>query len=220
MKDQDARWKAAQNLAVLLKLRGQVGVLRQQLASAEAKAVSPADAIASLMTDPAEKELSRIEIRQALKSRYTPLVKTLNLPPEAADKLFSLITQNELSEKDRFAALARGDLDVTAALQERDNAKKELQHQIQSLLGAEDYGQFAEFNREADARATVNAINDQMGKDALSEEQSSAFRISCVLNPRSLWITWICSGPRNRWMQFIKSVLIAPNTCCTKPPAF
>jgi hypothetical protein len=161
--------QSAEKLAELLNLRGQVGALRQQLA---AQSGSPAKAIASLLDDPAKKELARRELQKALQSRFASFIQAHNLPPDTVDKLFSIITQNELSKTDRLAALVRGDLDVTGALQDRDNTKQSALQQLQVLLGDETYNQLMEFNRQADANTLVTAINGQMRDNPLTADQS------------------------------------------------
>ncbi len=53
------RLKSGQNSKELLKLRGQVGMLREQAAASEAKANAPASGLAKMMNDPAMRDYLR-----------------------------------------------------------------------------------------------------------------------------------------------------------------
>ena len=64
LNEENARLKSGQNQSELLKLRGQVGALRQQLVSAEAKANTFSSSLNKIMADPAMKELSDPSGRQ------------------------------------------------------------------------------------------------------------------------------------------------------------
>lgn len=170
--DENARLKSGRDLAELLKLRGEVGKLRQQSGLSHAQTNTPGKAIARLMDNTAAKELARVQIREALKSRYAPLVQKMNLSPEATESLYNLITENELTKKGMLAQLMSGDLDVNAALQARDNGKTELANQITALLGDAGYTQFDQFNHDTDAGELVKGLNRELGENALNDEQS------------------------------------------------
>lgn len=158
----------------LLKLRGLVGALRQELLSA-AKTNSLANTLANLVSDPAQKELARVQIRQALKVRYAAFIQSEGLSPAASDKLIELITQNEVDKKERLAGVVRGDVDVPTALQDRENAKKELDVQLQALLGEAGASQLAKTELALGSFLLMTGINTQLGSFALNEEQSRQF---------------------------------------------
>jgi RNA polymerase sigma factor (sigma-70 family) len=160
------------NSTELLKLRGEVGVLRQQAALDAAKTKSPGEAVAKVMNDSSAIELARVQTRQALKYRYTPLTQKLNLSPEATDKLFNLIIENELKKKVVLAQLLSGDMDAETAFQSRDNAKTELESQIAALLGDSGYAQFDQFNHDTAAGELVKGLNRELGDKALNDDQS------------------------------------------------
>ncbi len=164
-----APWSAGSQLNELLRLRGQVGALRQQLASTEAQ---NAGAFAALMNAPAQKELIRMQLQQALHERYDPLVGRLNIPPETADKIGDLFIENELRKKDWVAALIRRDLDLNTALQQRDQAKKELDSQVAAIAGDTLYAELQQFDRDANARDMLKVLKNGMGSAPLNDDQS------------------------------------------------
>jgi RNA polymerase sigma factor (sigma-70 family) len=156
------------NSAELLKLRGEVGRLRQQAASNP----SPAQAMAAVMKDSSAVGLARVQIRQALKTRYAPLVEALQLSPETTDNVFNLITENEVKKKIICAQLVSGDMDVDTALRERDKGTAETERQIADVLGDSGYVKYDQFNHDTAASDLVKGLNKALGALALNEEQS------------------------------------------------
>jgi RNA polymerase sigma factor (sigma-70 family) len=167
---ENARLKSGQNLAELLKLRGEVGVLRDQSTTADSNSV-PANAMAKLMDSSTSKELSRVKIHELLKYRYAPLLAQLNLSTDEGEKFYNLIIDNEIKKKGLLAQLLRGDTDVDSALQARDTTKADLESQISALLGITGHAQYGAYNHTADAAEAVKRLNNQLGPLALSPDQ-------------------------------------------------
>lgn len=167
------------NSAELLKLRGEVGRLRQQAASKP----SPAQAMAAVMKDSSAVELARVQIRQVLKTRYAPLVDALHLSPETTDKVFNLITENEVKKKIICAQLVSGDMDVDTALRERDKGKAETERQIADVLGDSGYAHYDQFNHDTAAGELVKGLNKALGTRALNEEQSMRLQALFAAKP-------------------------------------
>jgi RNA polymerase sigma factor (sigma-70 family) len=162
--------KSGNGLAELLSLRSKVGMLQQQ--SAGNGTNSAAQAMARLMNDTPAKELARVQIRQKLKSVYTPLAQAMNLSPEQTDQLYNLIIDGELKKKEMLAKLLSGDLDVETALQARDSTKTELDAQIAALLGDSGFTQFDQYYHEMAATELINGLNRELGSLSLNDDQS------------------------------------------------
>jgi RNA polymerase sigma factor (sigma-70 family) len=92
LKEENARLKSAQNATEVLKLRGQVGMLRQQATAKDAKTSAPTSGLAKLMSDPAMKEYIRQAQIDKIRSLYADLFKELKLSPEQSDKFLQLFT--------------------------------------------------------------------------------------------------------------------------------
>jgi RNA polymerase sigma factor (sigma-70 family) len=167
------------NSAELLRLRGEVGRLRQQ----EASRPSPAQAVAAVMKDSSAVELARVQIRQVLDARYAPLVEALQLSAETRDKVFNLITENELKKKMICAQLMSGDMDVETALQERDKGKGATERQIAEVLGESGYADYDQFNHDNAAGELIKGLNKQLGALALNEEQSKRIQALFAAKP-------------------------------------
>ena len=139
--EENGRLKSGQNLAELLKLRSQVGKLKQQAAAGGAKGSDSSNSLAKYLNDPATRELNRVEIERAVRAKYTTLSHQLNLSPEVTDKFINLLVDSEMNKKDMLARAVTENWDGQTALQNRDEEKAGLQSQLTSLLGEPGYTQ-------------------------------------------------------------------------------
>jgi hypothetical protein len=128
-------------------------------------------------------ELARVQIRQVLDARYAPLVEALQLSAETRDKVFNLITENELKKKMICAQLMSGDMDVETALQERDKGKGATERQIAEVLGESGYADYDQFNHDNAAGELIKGLNKQLGALALNEEQSKRIQALFAAKP-------------------------------------
>ncbi len=177
-----ARLQSGQQLNELLKLRGQVGALQQSLLS-NLQTNSVSSAIANLLNDPAQRALNQIQAHEDAKDKYSTLAKTLNLSPSDADKFFGLISDNEMKKRDLIAAVMSGNMDVTTALQQRDEAKTEMENQLKTLLGDSGYAQYDKFNLDSFAEDRVNALNRELGSNAFNDEQRKQIKAVFAATP-------------------------------------
>ncbi len=142
-------------------------------AAAAAKSNSVGSALGKLLDDPAMKEMMRQQQLSMLKSQYAPLIKQLNLTPEAADKFIQLLADNAAAKMDLGMAVLKGDMDRAAAKQSMTDAKNDLTGQMQSLLGTDGYAQYDQFNQDLPAKTMLGLIKDEMGDNPLTEDQSA-----------------------------------------------
>src|SRR6202000_2423745 len=112
---ENALLKSGRGFDELLKLRGEIGVLRQQQAGGDTN--TPAQVMAQLMNNHAAEELARVQTLQKLKATYTPFAQKMNLSPEQTSQLYDLIAENEIKKREALAKLLSGDVDVETALQ-------------------------------------------------------------------------------------------------------
>ncbi|MEY2467200.1 MAG: hypothetical protein QOD03_1721 [Verrucomicrobiota bacterium] len=176
LQGENERLKSGQTLAELLKLRGEVGVLRRQSVSSETK-TKPLFAMAQLMNDPQTKEYLRQENLRRLKEQYGPLFKELKLTPEEVEKFIQLHDDQWLKASEVSLALAaKGNVDREETLramteQAMAEAYKEFENQLRSLLGDAGYARYIESNNEIPGRATVKQLDSQLGDNRLSDDQ-------------------------------------------------
>ena len=114
--DENARLKSNPNATELLKLRGEVGPLRQRAAADQADASR--SGLAKMMNDPAMKEFIHQAQLDKIKSMFADLVKGLKLTPEQADQFYQLINDNASKHLERFTATGQTTSDPGADDQE------------------------------------------------------------------------------------------------------
>jgi RNA polymerase sigma factor (sigma-70 family) len=170
IREENTRLKSGQDLSELLKLRGEVGNLRAQTSKTDTN--TAAAELAKLMNSSASKELAKVQLRQTLKSRYTPLLQELNLSAPDAEKFYDLIIESELQKKVLLAKLLSGDLDPETGLQNRDSTQAELTSALTDLLGQSGYARFDQYNHDSAAADLVKGLNKELGSLALNPDQS------------------------------------------------
>jgi RNA polymerase sigma factor (sigma-70 family) len=168
LREENARLKAGQNAAELMRLRGQVGVLRQQAAASEAKTGAPASGLAKLMSDPAMKAYIHQAQVEKIRSMYADFFKELKLAPEQSDKFLQILTDKAAQGMAKYMAPGQG-----AETQAPADSSSDLQSQLQALLGDAGYARFKEYSDEIPARTTVSLLNSQLGDKTLNADQSS-----------------------------------------------
>ena len=167
VQEENARLKSGQNTAELLKLRGEVGPLREQVAAGQTPP-PPTTGIAKLMSDPAMKEYIRKAQADKIRSLYADLFKELKLTPEQTDTFLKLFTDQAEKGMAKMAKSGQGTPDQGTA-----DSSADLLNQVQSLLGETNYTRFKEFSQEIPARTTINLLNTQLGDTPLNNEQSA-----------------------------------------------
>jgi RNA polymerase sigma factor (sigma-70 family) len=168
MEEENARLKSGQSTAELLKLRGEVGPLRQRAAANETQPQPPTTGIAKLMSDPAMKEYIRQAQADKIRSLYRDLFKELKLTPEQTDAFLQLFTDQAEKGMAKMMNSGQGTPDPGAT-----DSQADLLSQVQSLLGETNFVRFKEFSQEIPARATINLLNTQLGDTPLNNEQSA-----------------------------------------------
>jgi hypothetical protein len=167
VQEENARLKSGQNTAELLRLRGQVGVLRQQAAN-QAKTQAPSSALDKMMNDPAMKELIRQAQTEKLRSMYADLIKELKLSPEQSDQFLQVMTDMASQALAKYSSTEQGspgDIDP--------NTRARLGSQLHELLGDEGLARFKEYSDEIPGRITVSMLNSQLGDNQLNSNQST-----------------------------------------------
>jgi len=169
LSEENAQLKSRANSTELLKLRGEVGTLRQQAASNRTPLPQPSGGLARMMNDPAMKEYMLKAMQEKMKSMYADLIKELNLTPEQTEQFVRLISGVASKELDRLTAPGQG-----TPSQAETEASPEMLSQLRALLGDAGCVRFKEFSEEMPARATLTLLNGQLGAARLTAEQSAS----------------------------------------------
>ncbi len=169
--EENARLKSGQNLGELLKLRSEVGQLRQQAADA-GKGNDISNSLAKYLNDPTSRELDRVQIERKLRVDFARLSRQLKLSPEATDKFINLIVASEMNKKNMLARAVTENWDGQTAMKNRDEERANLQNQLTGLLGESGYQQYDQYRRDAAAGELVTGLNAELGDRALDDTQS------------------------------------------------
>jgi uncharacterized protein YbcI len=119
-----------------------------------------------MMSDPAMKEYIHQVQAKMIKERYEPLVNELKLTPEKAEKFTQLI--GDIWAKGTEAASGGGETATQTVQEAVEKANKEME----SLLGEAGYTRYNEFNLEMPARATVKMLDEKLGDNRLTPDQT------------------------------------------------
>jgi RNA polymerase sigma factor (sigma-70 family) len=168
LSEENVRLKSGRNASELLKLRGEVGVLRQQAASNEGKA-SPPGGLAGMMSDPAFEEYLRQSIKEKMTTLYADLITELKLTPEQKDQFLKLLSEAASKSMSQLAATAQGSTN-----QSGPDPWVETGKQLYRLLGETGINRFRDYSAELPGRATLALLNSQPETAALSAEQSAS----------------------------------------------
>jgi RNA polymerase sigma factor (sigma-70 family) len=168
LNEQIAQMKSEQRQAELLKLRGQVGALRDQLNTAQSDAAT--SGFAKMMSDPAMNDYIRIAMVDLVKRRYTALFQELKLSPEQIDKFTQAMTDYFHKGAQQLAASQQSGGSQPPSDQ---NFGEEMAKQLQALLGEDGAARFKEYSQEIPARTTVDLLNVELGASKLSDEQTA-----------------------------------------------
>ncbi len=167
---ENARLRSGQMLTELLRLRGQVGVLRQELMT-----VGPGTFLALpalVATDPAVKAQVRERFRRSVQLNSGALFEELKLTHREADDVLQAYADAELKRLETFAAVPPGTRGQQELTQIEDDARADFYRHLQSLLGETSAGRIKDAFEEAPALFTIDLLNLQLGANQLTEEQA------------------------------------------------
>jgi hypothetical protein len=167
-KEENARLKSGQNVTELMKLRGEVAMLKQKPISNQVSASVPSSGIAKMMSDPAMKEYIRLAQREKIKSLYTDLFKELKMTPDQTKDFLQVLCDVASKGLDRLTSTGQATPDAAT----RDD-EMALKNQLQAVLGAAGYARYKDYSQEIPARTTVSLLNAQVGDNPLNDEQSA-----------------------------------------------
>jgi len=187
LREENEQLKSGLNLAELLKLRGEVGVLRKQLAAAGSGTNAPTSGMAKLMSDPTMKEYIHQAQLKMIRERYGPLFKELKLTLEQTKSFTQLVGELWLKNSDVAASLPQGGSDRAKAVAAMADASRELDDDLRSLLGDDGYARYQEFGREIPAHTAVKLTDALLGDNRLSDDQGN--RLVQIVNAEPFALT-------------------------------
>jgi RNA polymerase sigma factor (sigma-70 family) len=157
----------------VLKLRGEVGRLRQENASVAASKTNGPSVLSGLTANPEMMKLIRDQNKVALKQAYQDFAKRANLSSEQSDKLSELLADNVVGSIEHITALlrdAKSPAEVDGLFAGREAA---LLKEVQALLGSEGLAQYQDYTRNLASHATAEQFKAKLTGDAAGKEEKA-----------------------------------------------
>ena len=192
--EQAARAKPGSNTGEVLRLRGEVGVLRQRVASSEAKSNPPTSGAAQWMSNPSMAEYMRHAAAEKIKSLYAPLFQELNLTPEQRDQFGQLFGDRATNFFAKLAAMPQGDPAQAQAAVDSSAGTNALSARVHALLGDAGFARYEEFSQELPGRAMVGLLSPQLESNPLTPDQTASLIQVVKAQPREL-MTGLLGSP-------------------------
>ena len=142
---------------------------------AASKANAFGNALASVLDSPDQQQVEKDYIRDDMRANLDVFFKLTNLSPEKKEQYIDLGIDTKLRDADRTAALLQGSMSVADALSQRDEDRRQEESRRREILGPEGEAFFegiADGMRNDSAKSLVGAIQQNMGGEPLTPEQS------------------------------------------------
>ena len=145
----------------VVKLRGEVGALRQEKAIAGSQS-----ALSQLTANPEARKALRDQQKIAMSATYSGLVKRLNLTPEQAGQFNDLLADHVMNSVDLITQALhdnkkQGEIDQLFSAQ-----NSALQDQMQALLGPDGLAQYQDYTKNLASTLTASQFAGNLTGDA------------------------------------------------------
>jgi RNA polymerase sigma factor (sigma-70 family) len=157
----------------LMKLRGEVGVLRQQAATATsnpaAKATGPS-ALGDLTQNPEMAKLIRGQQKAGMTMIYKDFATRANLSKEQTEKLNDLLADNVMTNIEHITAVMRdgkSPAEMDQLFRQEDLA---LQDKVKNLLGEDAAAQYRDYTRNLASYLTSEQFKPMLGGDKAAKD--------------------------------------------------
>lgn len=160
----------------LLRLRGEVGRLRQETASEKAAAASKTNgpsALSGLTANPEVMKLIRDQQKAGMTMIYKDFAKRVNLTPEQTEKLNDLLADDVMENIQQITAVLREGKTPEQMNQVFAGQEAALLEKVQALLGPDALTQYQDYTRNLASYLTAEQFKPMItGEKAAKEEKS------------------------------------------------
>jgi hypothetical protein len=132
-------------------------------------------ALAQVLDSPEQRQADEEHLRNQIRAGMGTFFRLADLPPDRVEQYIDLSVELERRKAARLSALLHGTMSVADAIRERDNDQLESEKRQREVLG-DSANQFldgiADSMRNEEAKRLVKLIQQNMGNNALTQEQS------------------------------------------------
>ena len=188
--DENARLN--RNPTEVLKLRGQVGTLRNQLQETTnaPRGASGAREIANALNTPAMRNSLAQARLAANRKAYAPLIQQMKLTADETEEFFTLLGKDSQKLQALSSVALRGEISTNAAIQAMKDVKDHSEGELQGLLGSERYTQYQEFKFNHSAQGTLDSLINVLPENSLREDRRQRLFRLFRDNPRGDMEAW------------------------------
>jgi len=149
----------------LLKLRGEVGRLRREVADVASSKTNGPSALSGVTSNPEMWKALREQQKAGLGAVYKEFAKRVKLPKEQEEKLTDLLADNVMDNIDQIMAVLRegmspAQMQSVFAAQDAAVAEK-----VRGLLGPENFSQYQDYTRDLASRLTAEQFKSKLSGD-------------------------------------------------------
>jgi FtsZ-binding cell division protein ZapB len=164
-----------QNPSEVLKLRGEVGVLLQEKATADSQS-----AVSKAVTDPETRKALHDQYKLVMAGYYFDLAKRLKLTPEQTEQFNDLLADHLLDNMD---LITQGLNDGKSQAEVRrifSAAETAFQGKVQALLGDDALAQYQDYTKNLASPRFVNSFADSLTGDSATIEDKKSRLIQAM----------------------------------------
>jgi hypothetical protein len=158
-----------------------LALMRERAAATRSVSESAAEthtfgnALASVLDSPDHQQAEKNYMRDQMRAHLDVFFKMTKLSPEKMEQYLDAEIDTKQRDSDRMAGLLRGSMSVADALSQRDEDRRQQGNRRRQILGPEGTAfldSIADGMRNGEAKRLVGAIQQNMGGEPLTEDQS------------------------------------------------
>jgi hypothetical protein len=148
------------NPSDVLKLRGEVGRLRQ-----ENESIASSSALSKVTANPESSKMLRDQQKMGMGMIYKGLAKQLKLPSEQSDKLNDLLADHVMDNVSQITTVLRDKLAPDQVNALFDSQEAALQEKVRTLLGPDGLAQYQDYTKNLLSTLTADQFKSMMSGD-------------------------------------------------------
>lgn len=153
----------------LLRLRGEVARLRQDLLNERARTNGPS-ALSGIKADPAMWKMIRDQQKVGMASIYRDFFKKLSMSSEDAEKFNDLLADNVMENIDHITAVLRDGMSPAEMEPVFAGQEAALLEKVQALLGPQGLADYQEYTRRLASNITAEQFKGMLTGDTVEQE--------------------------------------------------
>jgi len=148
------------NPSDVLRLRGEVGRLRQENAT-----IGSSSALSKVTANPESRKMLRDQQKMGMGRIYKELAQQLNLTPEQTEKFNDLLADHVMENVDQITTALRDKLTAEQVNALFDRQEAALQDKVQALLGPQSLAQYQEYTQNLLSSLTADQFKSMLSGD-------------------------------------------------------